>query len=421
MRGLAFVVIALLAFACNGGGEALRTATPGPSPSATATPAPTARPSPTVTLSPVQPVPLEEGAPITEEGSYLAEVATGRLWRLGGLWSPDGKTLLSTGCCIGQGGLDLIDVPAGPAKRIFSGDIASAAWSPDGSEILFSRYQDGPKGLYVINRDGSGLRQLSDMAGIWAFTWSPTGERIAFDRDYHLHLLDVDSGEITDVADFAHTYAWSPDGRSLAFSDDSGLYLYEPDSGERRQLAVGESGGPILWSPDGSRIAFRFGPRIAMTYGAYAHDPSVGPRLIHVVEVQGSSEPKPLLPGRSPSWSPDSTSIAYLSEGCITGTWGIYTVRPDGTSAVSLTDIGESAMEGPVWSPVGSAIAFSTFDRLMLVEADSQELRTLAVSGRPGAPGPTLHIHGSDWHSAPWSPNGRYVAFHAGGDHGICD
>jgi len=428
MRGLVLVVIVLLAVACNGGEEGLRTATPAPSPSGTPAATATARPTLTATpvvaetpLGPTQPVPLEEGAPITEEGAYLAEVATGRLWRLGGLWSPDGKTLLSTGCCVGQGGLDLTDVPAGPTVRIFKGDIATAAWSPDGSEIVFSRYQDGPKGLYVINRDGSGLRQLSDMAGIWALTWSPRGDRIAFDSDNHLYLLELASGEIADVTDVAHAYAWSPDGIWLAFDNDSGLYLYEPDTGERRQLAVGESGGPILWSPDGSRIAFPFGPRIAMTYGAYAHDPSVGPRLIHVVSVQNSPEPKPLPPGRSPSWSPDGASIAYLSEGCVTGRWGVYSVRPDGTSAAPLTDIGESPMEGPVWSPAGSTIAFSTFDRLMLVDADSQELRSLAVSGQPGAPGPTIHLHGSDWGHSPWSNDGRYIAFHAGYDHGICD
>jgi len=424
MRGLVFVLIVLLAFACNGGGEALRTATPEPSPSATSTPspAPTAAPSPVATQTPVEaarPVLLEEGAHITQEGAYLAEVGSDRLWWFGdqgGIWSPDGETLLSWGCCIGQGSLELIDVPDGPAARIFSGDIASAAWSPDSSRIAFSRYENGPEDLFVISRDGSGLKQLSDMAGIWTFTWSPTGERIAFDRDYHLHLLDVDSGEITDVADFAHAYAWSPDGTALAFSNDSGLYLHEPDTGERRQLAVGQAGGPILWSPDGSRIAFPFGPRIAMTPGAYAHEPQTGPRLIHVVEVDGSAEPKPLPPGRSPSWSPDGTSIAYLSEGCITGEWDVYTVRPDGSSAKRLTDTPDSAKEGPAWSPTGSSIAYSTLDKLMLVDADSGEARTLAVSDALATIGDPLHLHGS-----PWSSDGQYIAFGISGAHGICD
>jgi len=418
MRGLICALIVLLAFACNGGGEGLRTATPAPSPSAT--PAATATRQATATPTPVQPVPLEEGAPITEEGAYLVEVATGRLWRLGGLWSPDGKTLLSTGCCIGQGGLDLIDVPAGPAVRIFESDIATAAWSPDGQQIAFSRFDNGPEGLYVINRDGSGLEQLSEK-GTRAIRWSPTGDRIAFKSSEHLYLLEVVSGEIGEVADLAHGFAWSPDGRSLAFSNDRGLYLYEPDSGESTELAVGYSDGPLHWSPDGSRMAVRLGPRIAMTHGGYAHDPSVGPQLVHVVDVQGSPEPKPLPPARSPSWSPDGTSIAYLSEGCITGKWDIFTVQPDGSSATPLTSTPEDIKEGPVWSPTGSAIAFSDFVKLMLVDAESGEFRTLAVSGRAEGQGPTIHLHGSDWNNSPWSSDGRYIAFSAGFDHGICD
>jgi dipeptidyl aminopeptidase/acylaminoacyl peptidase len=423
MRGLAFALVLLLAVACNGGGKGLPTATPTPYPTATATPA--ATPTPAVTQTPfgaIQPVPLEEGAHITEQGVYLAEVDTGRLWQLGqqgGTWSPDGKTLLSAGCCVGQGGLDLIDVPAGSAVRILSGDVDTAAWSPDGSQIALSLYENGPKGLYVINRDGSGLQELSEK-GARAIRWSPLGGRIAFRSLERVYLLDVAKGEIEEIAESAHDFAWSPDGRWRAFNDDSGLYLYEPESGERRQLAVGESSGPILWSPDGSRIAFRFGPRITMSYGGYAYDPSVGPRLVHVVEVQGSSEPQPLPPARNPSWSPDSTSIAYLSEGCITGRWGVFSVRPDGSSAVPLTDVGERPMEGPVWSPVGSTIAFSTFDRLMLLDADSQELRSLAVSGGPDGSGPTIHLHGSDWSPA-WSSDGRYIQFSAGYDHGICD
>lgn len=433
MRGLVLVVIVLLVFACNGDDEGPSTATPRPSPSATATATRTATSTPVATSTPLvdfQPVLLEEGASITEEGPYLVEVSTGRLWWLGdrgGRWSPDGRTLLSGGCCTEEGGLDLIEVPAGPAVRIFSGDIASAAWSPDGSQIVFSRYEDGPKGLYVINRDGGGLKQLSDMAGVWSSSWAPKGDRIAFKGPEHLYLLDVASGEIAEVADLVHGFAWSPDGSSLVFSNDRGLYLYEPDTGESRELASGYTGGPIHWSPDGSRVAVRLGPRIAMTYGAYAHDPQTGVQLVQVVEIfsvpaiQDYAEPKPLPPARNPSWSPDGSSIAYLSEGCITGNWDIFTIQPDGSSATPLTGTPEDVKEGPVWSPTGSAIAFSDFVKLMLVDAESGELRTLAVSGQPEARGPTIHLHGSDWSNFPWSPDGRYIAFHAGGDHGICD
>lgn len=423
--GAALVV---LAFACNGGEDVLRTVTPVPSPeatptataTATATPQPTLSPTPLATerpLAPVQPVPLEGGAPVTEVGLHLVETATGRLWRLEGsaAWSPDGKSLVRWNCCFERGGLDVIDVPGGPAVRIFDGDVSGAAWSLDGTRIAFSSYGQGPEGVYVVNSDGSGLKQLSH-SGTHAVEWSSTGDRLAFYREEHIYLLHVASGGVTDVAQRAHDLAWSPDGTTLAFTTDSGLYIYEPDTAERRQVASGPSGGPILWSPDGTRIGFPFGPRVPLAYGPYANDPEAGVPIFHVVEVQGSEEPKPLPPARYPAWSPDGTKIAYLSEGCITGEWDIYSVDPDGSSAVRLTSTPETVKEGPYWSPTGATIAFSTFDKLMLLDTDSGGLHTLVVSGGPESRGPTIHLHGSVW-----SPDGRYIEFSAGTDHGICD
>jgi len=412
---LALAVMGLLV-ACTGGGEPSRTATLAPSPSGTPAALGLTTPSLPVTQAPTgpaEPVPLEEGARVTEVGLHLVETATGRLWRLegSGAWSPDGKRLARWTCCPEQGGgLDVIELPGGPAVRIFDGGVDTAAWSPDGTQIAFSQWGEGPEGVYVVNSDGSALRQLSPR-GTHAVEWSPAGNRLAFVRDDVVYLVDMPSGEATDVAQQANDVSWSPDGGPLAFTSDTGLYIYYRATGVRRQVVVGPSGGPILWSPDSSRIVFPFGPLVPMAYGTYANDPEVGVPVFQVVVVQDSDEPKPLPLGRYPAWSPDGTKLAYLSEGCVTGEWDIYTVDPDAGSPVRLTTTPEAVKEGPYWSPTGATIAFSTFGALMLMDVESGQLRTLVVSG-----GPTIHLHGSVW-----SPDGRYMQFSAGTDHGICD
>jgi Tol biopolymer transport system component len=153
-----------------------------------------------------------------------------------------------------------------------------------------------------------------------------------------------------------------------------------------------------------------------MAYGAYAGDPEVGQQILHVVELEGSSEPKPLPVATTMSWSPDGSQIAYREFGCITGTWDIYTIDPGSVSMERLTSVPEGPKEGPFWSPASTTIAFSTFGELMLADAESGELQTLATSGGSESYRPGIHLHDSVW-----SPDGRYIQFSAGGAHGICD
>jgi Tol biopolymer transport system component len=298
--------------------------------------------------------------------------------------------------------------------RIFSGDINTAAWSPDGAQIAFE--PDGgdlSPGLYVINRDGSGLKLLSERTG-WIL-WSPRGDRIAL-QGPGLYLVEVSTGDTNEIPDatqapwYASSVSWSPDGTLLAFVNESGLYTYDADTGHRDQVAVGPSAFP-MWSPDGSRIVFRFGPRVPFLY-----DPEAAIQGPYVVETNERTEPKPLPMASTMSWSPDGSRIAYLEHGCITGAWDIYTVDPDGGSPVRLTTMPGSAKEGPFWSPTGATIAFSTFGQLILTDAESGELRTLVVSGTPESYNPGIHLHGPVW-----SPDGRYILFGAGGAHGVCD
>lgn len=74
------------------------------------------------------------------------------------------------------------------------------AWSPDGEKLAFSWYEQGlgnKSALFVANRDGSGLKQISKPAfNIFTPVWSPDGEKLvyveaAIERDRQIVTIDV--------------------------------------------------------------------------------------------------------------------------------------------------------------------------------------------------------------------------------------
>lgn len=157
------------------------------------------------------------------------------------------------------------------------------SWSPDGSQLVFispcerraeffeTAYRESS--LYVINVDGTGLKNLTTVPGSdFDPAWSPDGTRIAFtsvrDGYKQIYVLDVNSLAITRLtntgADIESSQpAWSPDGNSIIYTVKRvGAYQVwtMTDTGQENVQLVrsGQSLWDFLpvWSPDGKTVFF---------------------------------------------------------------------------------------------------------------------------------------------------------------------
>lgn len=121
--------------------------------------------------------------------------------------------------------------PKGPPTAFIASTQTDVnpAFSPDGDRIAFASTRSGNGEIWICDKDGDGLFQLTDFEQPFTFlhAWSPDGRQMAFtaSQDDHLDLfvVDVEGGvprRLTQAASNDGLPGWSPDGRWIYFSSD---------------------------------------------------------------------------------------------------------------------------------------------------------------------------------------------------------
>lgn len=148
------------------------------------------------------------------------------------------------------------------------GDLNAPEISPDGSTIVFTRFFISPEKptTWLMNRDGSNPREVSPDSGFDP-TWSPDGKQILFASAMNgltqLFIINVDGTGLRQVSNLPAIRGrsdWSPQNLIVTYSGKPWtreLFVMNPDGSAQRQIspAGGNSQGPSF-SPDGQWVAF---------------------------------------------------------------------------------------------------------------------------------------------------------------------
>lgn len=136
-------------------------------------------------------------------------------------------------------------------------DDIDPTWSPDGDRIAFASSRSGARQLFVMDKDGSNIEQLTDLNNMGGrSTWSPNGQYIAFYRgpagDHNIFIVNVETKEVTRLTNGGDNLgpSWSPDGNWIAFTSfrdgNNEIYIMRPDGSGVRRL----TDNPISdWQP----------------------------------------------------------------------------------------------------------------------------------------------------------------------------
>lgn len=246
-------------------------------------------------------------------------------------WSPDGARVVFQRLERLGGTQHLLPTASRDAEFELRLSEPFPSFSRDGTRLVYSQYQPGRAAgagldsssaqnvsIEIMNADGGQKRTLFHRSGFSAFSgvWSPRGDDIALSVGRYFRQPGLPPGQIA---------------------------LIKPDGSDFRLLVDDEvNNGFPTWSPDGTRLAFKRGKQL-------------------VIMTVADRKVVPLTDGSHydnfPQWSPKGDAIMFTSDR--DGDFDLYTIRPDGTGVVRLTEApGVDAHS--TWCSDGQWIVFSS-------------------------------------------------------------
>ncbi len=243
-------------------------------------------------------------------------------------------------------------------------------WSSDGAKLFFDSDKDGG-GIYIVNKDGTDLKKVTEEGSGTFINHAPDGSKILFygikkgEENGGLYVMDSEGQNWKKINNDNFQYiaaTWNPTSfktksstakiQKIAFhsnrDDNSEIYAIHADGTNEKRLTNNDfyDGFPS-WSPDGSKILFQSNREGENNFFIYVMN-SDGSNVQKIPNTEGGNYAK---------WSRDGSKIAFFAER--SGNTEIYLINPDGSNPVNITN-NAAIDETPTFTVDGSIITFQT-------------------------------------------------------------
>ena len=264
---------------------------------------------------------------VNPDGSELRAISSG----IDPTFSPDGTQIAFTRWSSGgDGSVWIYDLASGTEWQLLgeTRQAKSPTWSPDGTQLVVSFQQGGQPEIREVTKD-PGTRPPADAYDI--SIGSESG-RITYtlpaDPHWQLRQIDLATGAYEDLPSATYSTAptWDPanDWRVI-FASSTGLQqldlnrdLYFPFSTDLRDS------GPVI-SPDGSQVAVTY--RQHDHWEIYTINTGDGSRARLTESAPFTNPP---ANNAAPAWSPDGSQIVFITDR--TGQWEYWIMDADGSN-----------------------------------------------------------------------------------------
>ncbi|REL38135.1 hypothetical protein DYD21_05870 [Rhodohalobacter sp. SW132] len=226
-------------------------------------------------------------------------------------------------------------------------------WSPDAGRLLTDIYNVD---YFTLKPDGSDVREI-DIPNFpaYGFGWL-SQEELLFSRfdtvyTYHIHSESFQKGFL------GRTPVVSPNGDKIALRrNENELFVMNRDGSNPEKIADDVSSRGLVWSPDGSDIAYISDYKLWKTNLENGTSQQLSPDSENIISIRG--------------WSPDGSMIMTA----VTGESHMYPpmiIRSDGAGYHKLSD----DVTAPRWLPD------SRSNRIVYISEEEKSLKIMNYDG----------------------------------------